>query len=323
MEAVLHSHGQALALQLHAFLRDADRARKREFFKSAHDRLDAIGHAAAEFLGAAESMAINANDALTAKVVALRSAIAAAPAPGSARAELDALISKLRAGYEELAATLRAAKVEVPQLRPANYTRNLFHVGSASFSAGLIFTFREATWVLMLIAGTFAVMSWTLETLRRTRPELNDRLMGLFKHVSHPHEAHQINSSTWYATALLGLSLTANPLIMMVGVLVLGFADPAAAIIGRRFGRLKLVNGRTLEGTMAFVLVGGATSFAILSSLGRFVDPTLSLGAWAALTFGGALAGGLAELFSKRIDDNLSIPWAAAFGAWLVLLLLG
>ena len=30
--------------------------------------------------------------------------------------------------------------------------------------------------------------------------------------------------------------------------------------------------------------------------------------------------GGIAELFSRRVDDNLSIPWASALGAWLVML---
>ncbi len=313
--------GQALALELHAFLRDADRISSHEFFEAARVRLDAMAQSATSFLRAAEAAAHSANDALTQKVAALGALLSHAEA--YEREQLESLVSKLRGGYEELAATLRSAAVEVPQLRPANYTRNLFHVGSAMFSAGLIFACREHTWVLLLISGLFAVTCWTLETLRRTRPALNERLMKLFRHVSHPHEAHQVNSSTWYATALVGLSLTGRPLLMLVGVCVLGFADPLAAIVGRRLGRVQLVNGRTLEGTSAFVVLGGGLSFALLYSLRSFIAPELSTSAWLVLVFGGAFTGALAELFSRRIDDNLSIPWASALGAWLALLLVG
>ena len=108
---------------------------------------------------------------------------------------------------------------------------------------------------------------------------------------------------------------------MIVGVLVLGFADPAAAIIGRRLGRVKLVNGRTLEGTSAFVIGGAVSTFAILASLGSSLNPALSTGNWAAISFCGALVGGIAELFSRRIDDNMSVPWAGALGAWLAMTL--
>ena len=38
------------------------------------------------------------------------------------------------------------------------------------------------------------------------------------------------------------------------------------------------------------------------------MDPALAL----KLGFFGALAGGIAELFSRRVDDNLSIPVAAS-----------
>ena len=80
--------------------------------------------------------------------------------------------------------------------------------------------------------------------------------MRAFRHVSRPHEVEQVNSSTWYATALALLTLTLEPTVMIIGVLVLAFADPAAAIIGRRFGRISLINGRTVEGSLTFALVG-------------------------------------------------------------------
>ena len=88
----------------------------------------------------------------------------------------------------------------------------------------------------------------------------------------------------------------------------------AAAIIGRRYGRIKLVNGRTLEGTLTFVAVGTLVATPWLALVWG-MDSGLAL----KLAFFGALAGGIAELFSRRVDDNLSIPVATAVAALALL----
>ena len=105
-----------------------------------------------------------------------------------------------------------------------------------------------------------------------------------------------------------------NRPVASLGIAVLGFADPAAAIIGRRYGRIKLVNGRTLEGTATFVAVGTLVAVPWLALVWG-MDPGLAL----KLGFFGALAGGVAELFSRRVDDNLSIPVAASLVALVLM----
>ena len=51
--------------------------------------------------------------------------------------------------------------------------------------------------------------------------------------------------------------------------------------------------------------------------------PTVGLAGILAMSSAGAAAGGLAELLSRRIDDNLSIPVCAALAAWGVAVLMG
>ena len=141
-------------------------------------------------------------------------------------------------------------------------------------------------------------------------PRLNDFLMGMMGKLAHPHEAWRVNSATWYATACVILALIWNLPVASLGIAVLGFADPAAAIIGRRYGRIKLVNGRTLEGTATFIAVGTLVATPWLAFVWGMA-PGLAL----KLAFFGSLAGGIAELFSRRVDDNLSIPVATALTA--------
>ncbi|MEM6991655.1 MAG: hypothetical protein AAF721_14205 [Myxococcota bacterium] len=166
---------------------------------------------------------------------------------------------------------------------------------------------------LKWVSGAFALTSWTLELTRRLSPAWNDRLVRIFAAVAHPRERFVINSSTWYMTALVALSLTHDAVLCTIGVAVLGAGDPVAAFVGRRWGRIRLLHARTLEGSLAFVVAATAVAWALLGWLSPEVPALtgLRLAAW------GATAGAMAEALSRRIDDNLSIPLAAAGAAWL------
>lgn len=203
-----------------------------------------------------------------------------------------------------------------PVARPTNVARSLFHVGSGFLSLTLIRLLPGRGW-LLAIAGAIALWAWSMEFGRRRSPTLNARLMRAFGPVAHAHERHHTNSSTWYVTALALMAAFAPLRAAELAVLVLGLADPAAGLIGRRFGRTRLTANRSLEGSLAFVVVGFAASFAWLVATGASAPSAL----WVALVAG--LSGAVAELASsRRFDDNFSIPVsvAAAVGATLTLI---
>jgi len=214
--------------------------------------------------------------------------------------------------YERFAVSLRHFDIHVPSLRPTNYARNIYHVGNALFCV-LCLRFCSEMTILLLALG-MATLAWSCEIGRRIIPRLNDFLMGLMGRLAHPHEAWRVNSATWYATACVILALMWNLPVASVGIVVLGFADPAAAIIGRKYGKIQLVNGRTLEGTTTFIVVG---TLATWVWLGLAWGTPAGIGFETALV--GATCGGIAELFSRRIDDNLSIPVIASLGALAIL----
>lgn len=182
---------------------------------------------------------------------------------------------------------------------------------SAAFCLGLVALLPIGA--LKWISGGFAVTGWIFEITRRVWPQWNDRLIWVFSAVAHPRERFVINSSTWYVTALLALSLTEDPMLCTVGVAVLGAGDPIAAVVGRRWGRVRLLYSRTLEGSLAFVVVGTVVAWGLLAVLVPDIPPLTALG----LAAVGSGAGAAAELVSGRVDDNLSIPLAAAAAAWL------
>ena len=106
------------------------------------------------------------------------------------------------------------------------------------------------------------------------------------------------------AAALL-VNLLFPPWIAAAALAVMLTGDAAAALVGRKFGRHKLVNGKSLEGSVSFLVVGYAATAVILLITQRPVcDYWIGIGA--------VLAACLAELFQKQlvIDDNFTIPLA-------------
>lgn len=204
-----------------------------------------------------------------------------------------------------------------PAMRPANYTRSLTHVASGLVILLLIQLVLQTEQRILAASALFAAFAWTLEITRWLFPPWNAILMKMLGRIAHGHEWNHVNSSTWYGTALFGLSLVASPMVSTVAVMVLGLGDPAAGLVGRRYGRTRFSSGRSLEGSLGFVVVGSLGAFAAM----RIFYPAVAMGEAAILAVAAAVAGAVAELMTRRLDDNLVIPLAAAGGAGLVTLL--
>ncbi len=195
-------------------------------------------------------------------------------------------------------------------LRPSNLKRNVFHVVSSLVAIAVLYFLPERA---LLIAGSIAAGSWTLELARKLAPHLNDKLAKWFVPMAHPHERYAINASTFYVTALVILAACFEARVSAMACAVLGFADPAAARLGRRFGRFTIARGRTVLGTLSFVIVGFAAAVTTGVVFGAPLRVALTLAAAA------AICGALGELVAGRVDDNLTIPVSAAAGCALAL----
>lgn len=104
------------------------------------------------------------------------------------------------------------------------------------------------------------------------------------------------------AAALL-VNLLFVPFIAAAAMAVMLTGDAAAALIGRKFGKHKTVNGKSWEGFFAFIIVGYGAMAAVLAIVGAQERYFL----WG---IGGVILAAVAELFQKqlKVDDNFSIP---------------
>ncbi len=300
-----------VVIELHGLLRDLDSSRWREELgQGAAERLEAIRVSLREQLQSAGEPG-----PVWERLAELAAAVEAhLPEAVNVREDWMRFRREVWPAYEALAASLRESSVDVPSLRPTNRARSLLHMGMGllTIAAAELLPSHQA---LIIAAGAGAGAGWTMELGRRLDGRVNVALMRLFGPVAHPHEANRLNSATWYATAAFLLACWGDALAGAVGLCVLAFGDPAAAMVGRRWGRTAMGRGRTLEGTLGGILAGAVAVMVFLSSL----HPELSAGAVAGVAVGSASAGLLAEVGVRRLDDNFTIPLAAAAAASLVL----
>lgn len=113
---------------------------------------------------------------------------------------------------------------------------------------------------------------------------------------------------------LLVLAFPRRPDIAAASWAILAFGDPAAAAVGTRVGgpRLPWNRDKTSAGTVAFVVAGAVAGVALAWWTRPAVTPPPSLLFVFVAPVIAAVIAGLVETMPIRLDDNISIPIAAA-----------
>jgi len=189
----------------------------------------------------------------------------------------------------------------------ASLMRKLIHLAMAILPA-------VGWWLSYLLALALATAlvgaSLIVEAARRWWPWLNRLLWHLLPTVFRESEDRRLLGSTWFAIGAAVSLLLLGRDIGGTAVLFLCWGDPAAEVIGRRWGRAG--QGKTAVGSLGCLL---ACAVAGLVGVGLG-----GLSPWPALA--GAVAATLVERWSPPPNDNLWMPvlsgLAMAATEWLV-----
>jgi phytol kinase len=180
----------------------------------------------------------------------------------------------------------------------AEAARKLFHIGGGLSTLTFPWLFA-VLWPPLVLAPITIGSLLALKHVRGLRGGLGNVLYGIER--ASLGEVYMPLSIT-----LVWLLARGNPVLYGIPVLVLALADPAAALIGSRFGRLRyrLVSGqKSLEGSLAFALVAFAS---VQAPLLLFTGAGYGLSLLIALNV--ALLAMLAEAVAWHGLDNLFIP---------------
>ena len=101
--------------------------------------------------------------------------------------------------------------------------------------------------------------------------------------------------------------------IALVAILMTTFGDMAAALIGKRFGRIWITKKKALEGILVEFVVDVAIALIILGSSSLKLVVVLIM----------AITATFVESVVEKLDDNLLIPLFSGFNGQLARYLLG
>lgn len=131
--------------------------------------------------------------------------------------------------------------------------RKTIHVLASLGAAGAVWWLPPLHAATLLAAGTLVALG--VELARHTsggfRTAFHSRLGPLLR----DGEARRLTGATTLALGYTAAALLFPGLPTLLGILVAGVADAAAAVVGKRFGRTRYPGGKSLEGSLAFLVV--------------------------------------------------------------------
>jgi dolichol kinase len=180
------------------------------------------------------------------------------------------------------------------------FGRKAFHMLSLVYWAAFVF-FGWPRIVPWMSGWLFVVL--IIETVRLRVPSIERRLVGFFDGMIRETERKHYSGIFHTTAGSLAAMLVAggDPVIVGSAIGCLAFGDAAAALVGKAFGRTKILGGhKSLEGSLACF----AACFATMIGVGA--RPGASLAA--------ALAATAVELLPTTgfFNDNLWMPITAA-----------
>ncbi len=176
-------------------------------------------------------------------------------------------------------------------------TRKAVHLLVSLVAAAVVWLLPPLPAATIFAAATLVALG--VEVARRaSRPVAGffDRRLG---HLLRPGEGGRLTGATTLALGYTTAVVAFPGLPALTGILVAGVADAVAAVVGKRFGRHRYRGGKSLEGSLGFLVVVLPLSL-LLPGLPVLVAIVLAL----------ALTG--LEAFTLPVDDNLYLPLATA-----------
>ena len=147
---------------------------------------------------------------------------------------------------------------------------------------------------MLIFAGILAGIAIAVELVKWVFPSFGNFFFQIFAPFLRTHERKgAITGATYYLiSAFLCILFFAKTLaVVCIFFMVLG--DLAAALVGKKWGRTKLIGAKSLEGSAACFVVCAAIALVKL-------DPIIGII--------GALVATIVEMLPFPVDDNLTVP---------------
>lgn len=190
--------------------------------------------------------------------------------------------------------------------------RKIWHVSTGLLGLAAYYHFNLSTQFTANALLTVAFLGLTFDLARLRFESFNELAVKLAKPLMRESEKYSLSGLPFYALGV-ALSLHLFPeKLAILSILFLIFSDPISSLVGILYGTDKILPNKSLQGCFA----GFATCYILTMAYGLYYHLS-SFDLVIFSLFAGAL-GSFSEIFSGRIDDNLSIPLISGLGLSLL-----
>ena len=218
----------------------------------------------------------------------------------------------LKMGTARLSSEMRFAEgVGLKKRADMHLARRLYHMAGMMIIIVLYATLDRPLALGMISGAIFVTLTFDLIRLRSRR--LSKKSVELFKKFIREDELHRLSSMTYLLIGVGVVIYIFPPVVGLLALLMLAFGDPAASLVGVRYGKDPIIGSKTIQ--------GAAASFVVCTALtcGYLFYENLLTDRWVLVSWIGGLVGMTAELFPVgKLDDNLTFPIIAASLMWSV-----
>lgn len=208
-------------------------------------------------------------------------------------------------GIEAMPTPTRTTMNESLDLR-GEIGRKALHLLSLALPAGMIFLPYAPTLVALVLLSVVAMAAEVARDRSAAVHAWIDRWLGWMMRPDERKPGSGFCGATWVVVTAALLLAAFEPFVAALALTIGLVGDAAAALVGRTVGRISLGRtGRTLEGSLAFVLTG----IGVAALAGGFAWP---------VRMAAVLGAALVEALPLPVNDNLAVPFAAALALSLL-----
>jgi len=124
--------------------------------------------------------------------------------------------------------------------------------------------------------------------------------IGVFEDLFRRHEKNHLSGAVFLVISCIICFSAFNYWVALLALFMTVFGDLASALAGKTWGKVKLYRKKTLTGVMAGLAMNLVIGFVLLPTFQNLFIPM-------------ALVAVFVELFTSKMDDNLTVPLFSGF----------
>lgn len=204
----------------------------------------------------------------------------------------------------------------IKALADLHLERKLTHIFGilAMVTVHHFFSIKMCWWILLALGTPLLA----LDVLRKHVPVMQKLAIRLFGAIMRRRELHSLTGTT-YLLIGTGIILALFPHdIVALSLLFLALGDPLASFFGLKFGSLKIVGKKTIEGSLAAFFVCSLIAFCFYSWKQIMLEHI-----YIVTLLSGLVGAGSEVLPFFKLDDNFVQPVMNAFFLYVLFYMYG